>query len=82
MKNRFINKKFIETRNLFSHGKELLIPIPLAHLLPDNEEPLSRYGIDFEEFINPDIETIAYIHLAKTLRFLKAHSDYISKGGD
>jgi len=72
------SSRFIKTRNLFAHGKELLIPIPLSHLLPDNKEALSSYGIEWDEFFNPSIETIAYVHLIKTLRFMRAYSDYLS----
>lgn len=69
--------RFIKTRNLFAHGKELLIPIPLSHLLPDNREALSSYGIEMDELFNPRIETIAYVHLIRTLRFMRAYSDYL-----
>jgi len=71
--------RFIKTRNLFAHGKELLIPIPLSHLLPDNEEALSSYGIEWDEFFNPSIDTIAYVHLIRTLRFMRAYSDFLKK---
>ena len=70
--------RFVKTRNLFAHGKELLISIPLSHLLPDNTEALSSYGIEWDEFVNPSIETIAYVHLNRTLRFMRAYSDYLS----
>ena len=71
------NLRFIETRNLFAHGKELLLPIQLSHLLPDVEDSLSSYGIDWDEFVNPSIETISFVHLNKTLRFMKAYSEYM-----
>jgi len=71
------NLRFIETRNLFAHGKELLLPIQLSHLLPDVEDSLSSYGIDWDEFVNPSIETISFVHLNKTLRFMKAYSEFL-----
>ena len=42
------NLRFIETRNLFAHGKEILLPIRLSHLLPDSEDSLSSYGIEWD----------------------------------
>jgi len=74
--------KFVETRNLFSHGKELLLPIRLSHLLPHNGESLSKYSIDFTEWTNPSIETVAFIHLTKTLEFIKAYSVHLKKSKD
>lgn len=74
--------RFIKTRNIFAHGKELLIPIPLSHLLPDNREALSSYGIEWNEFINPSIETIAYIHLNRTLQFMRVYSDFLKNSED
>ena len=74
--------KFVETRNIFSHGKELLLPINLPHLLPDIGESLSKYFIDSTEGINPDIETVAYVHLTKTLEFIKAYSVHLKKSKD
>ena len=36
------NLRFIKTRNLFAHSKELLVPIPLSSLLPDKKEARAR----------------------------------------
>jgi hypothetical protein len=74
--------KFVETRNLFSHGKELLLSIHLSHLLPHNGEALSKYSIDFTEWTNPNIETVAFVHLTKTLDFIKAYSVHLKKSKD
>lgn len=77
IKNEILRLRFIRTRNLFAHGKDLLIPIPLSHLLPEEEEALSNYGIERDEHFNPSIETISFVHLNRTLRFMKAYSEYI-----
>ena len=71
--------RYIKTRNLFAHGKELLFPIPLSHLLPDNVESLSSYGIEFDEHFNPSISTVAFVHLNRTLRFMRAYSDFLNR---
>jgi hypothetical protein len=44
----------------------------LTSLLPFKEEELIAYGISFNE---PILETVAYVHLFKTLRFMKAFTD-------
>lgn len=49
----------------------------LTHLLPPDVYALSDYGIDSEEWNNPTFETVAYVHLSKTLRFAKAFADFI-----
>lgn len=77
IENEISKLRFIKTRNLFAHGKDLLIPIPLSHLLPEDEEALSNYGIERDEHLNPSIETISFVHLNRTLRFMKAYSEYI-----
>ncbi len=69
--------RYVKTRNLFAHGEELLLPITLAHLLPANIQASSEYGIDFKELLNPTVETVAYVHLSKTLRFIKAFTDFL-----
>jgi len=67
---------YVETRNLFAHGKELLLPMPLTQLLPADAYAQSEYGISSEEWWSPTVTTIAYVHLSKTLRFMKAFTDY------
>ena len=74
----FRKARYVETRNLFAHGKELLLPIPVTQLLPPNNYALSEYGIDSDEWFNPTLETIACVHLSKTLRFIKAFSDFLN----
>jgi hypothetical protein len=64
--------RYVETRNLFAHGKGLLLPMPLTQLLPADAYARSEYGIGSEEWWNPTFQTIAYVHLSKTLRFVKA----------
>jgi hypothetical protein len=44
----------------------------LTSLLPFKKEELIAYGIDDYE---PILETVAYVHLFKTLRFMKAFTD-------
>lgn len=46
----------------------------LSHLLPFNSQELIAYGIKGKE---PVFETIAYVHLSKTLRFMKAFADLL-----
>jgi hypothetical protein len=75
----FREAKYVETRNLFAHGKELLLPMPLTQLLPANTHASSEYDIDFDEWWNPTLETITYVHLSKTLRFIKAFTDFLIK---
>ena len=36
----------------------------------------------FTEGINPDIEIVAYVHLTKTLEFIKAYSVHLKKSKD
>ena len=66
------NAKYVQTRNIFAHGKRTMFPIGLTDLLPANTFALSEYGIDQSEWNNPSMSTIAYVHLSKTLSFLKA----------
>ena len=66
--------KYVQTRNLFAHGKLAMFPASFRHLLPANTFALSEYGIDQSEWDNPPLTTIAYVHLSKTLGFLKAVS--------
>lgn len=35
--NIFFKAHYVKTRNLFAHGKELLIPMPLTHLLQQTD---------------------------------------------
>ena len=68
--------RYIETRNLFAHGKELLLPVhtfhSLSHLLPAQPYASLEYGINSRERNKPTVETVAYVHLSKTLHFIKA----------
>jgi len=71
--------RYVETRNLFAHGKELLIPMPLTHLLPADSYASSEYGIESKEWWNPTFTTIAYVHLSKTLHFMQAFTDMLNQ---
>ena len=64
---------YVNTRNKFSHGKELLLGLNLFECLPDSNESQTIYGIT-EEFFNPHIETISFIQLHKTLNFFIDYS--------
>ena len=75
--NIFSKARYVETRNLFAHGKELLVAMPLGHLLPADTYAQSEYDIDSEEWWNPTFETVAYVHLSKTLGFMKAFTDLL-----
>ena len=77
LRDAFYKAKYVETRNLFAHGKELLLPMPLTQLLPANSYASSEYGIHSKEWWNPTFTTIAYVHLSKTLRFMKAFADLL-----
>jgi len=46
----------------------------LTSLLPFKNEELIAYGIDIYE---PILETVAFVHLFKTLRFMKAFTDLV-----
>ena len=75
--NIFSKARYVETRNLFAHGKELLVAMPLGHLLPADTYALSEYGINSEEWWKPTFETIAYVHLSKTLCFMKSFTGFM-----
>jgi len=71
--------RYVETRNMFAHGKELLLPMPLTQLLPANSYASSEYGINSREWWNPTFTTIAYVHLSKTLHFMKDFTDLLTQ---
>lgn len=76
IRNIFFKAHYVEARNMFAHGKDLLVPHPtLAFLLPADTFALSEYGINSKEWSKPTFETISYVHLSKTLRFMKAFAD-------
>jgi hypothetical protein len=65
------------TRNKFAHG-DLVHNISLCTLISGHEKDWLDYGIDnFEEWANTSLETVAYVHLLKTLRFIKAFTDFL-----
>ena len=69
--------RYVETRNMFAHGKELLLSIPLTQLLPAKSYASLEYGINSREWWNPNFTTIAYVHLSKTLHFMKDFIDLL-----
>jgi hypothetical protein len=69
--------RYILTRNKFAHG-DLVHNITLGTLISGHEKDWLDYGIDnSEEWVNASLETVAYIQLLKTLRFIKAFTDFL-----
>lgn len=70
--------RYIMTRNKFAHG-DLLHHIYLpATLVSGHEKDWLDYGIsDLNEWLEASLETVAYVHLLKTLRFIKAFTDFL-----
>lgn len=69
--------RYILTRNKFAHG-DLVHNITLCTLVSGHEKDWLDYGIDnSEEWMNASLETVAYIQLLKTLRFIKAFTDFL-----
>jgi len=67
--------RYVMTRNKFSHG-DLFYSIYLpATLLSGHEKDWLDYGID--NWLKADLETVAYVHLLKTLRFIKGLTDFL-----
>lgn len=59
-------------RHKFDRGDLYYPSTYLSILLPINEKELIAYGVDGNE---PTLETVAYVHLFKTLRFMKTFAD-------
>ena len=70
--------KYIKTRNKFAHGDLFYQIINLESLLPLNERELLGYGID-AEWKKDNLKPVAYVHLSKTLRFMKAFTDLLNQ---
>lgn len=69
--------RFIKTRNKFAHG-DLVHHISLCTLISGHETDWLDYGIDsFEEWANASLETVAYVQLLKTLRFMKTLTNFL-----
>jgi hypothetical protein len=64
--------------NKFDQGDFFYPKTYLISLLPCKNGELIAYGIDFDD---PILETVAYVHLFKTLRFIKAFSDLVIHRG-
>ena len=71
--------RYVKTRNRFSHGDLFYVVVGLSTLLPSTEREWSDYGIDYDEWLAPSLETVAYVHLVKTLRFMKALTDLLTQ---
>lgn len=69
--------RYVLTRNKFTHGDLFYLRVSLSNLIPFNKEELIDYGIEDKEWWNPSFETVAYVHLSKTLRFMKAFTDLL-----
>ena len=67
--------RYVFTRNKFAHA-DLVHNISLCTLISGYEQDWLDYGIDnFDEWLNASLETVAYVQLLKTLRFMKAFTD-------
>lgn len=71
--------KYILTRNKFAHGDVFYQIIAPCALISGYELDWLDYGIDYNGWFNADLETVAYVHLFKTLRFMKAFTDLMRK---
>lgn len=75
---------YIQTRNKFAHANVNHILDNPSILLPNTESEWDKFGIDKEEYLNAYIhgrglENLAYVHLIKTLEFLKQFENYIKE---
>ena len=70
--------KYIKTRNKFAHGDLFYTIINLQSLLPFNEHELLDYGIN-AEWKKVNLRPVAYVHLSKTLRFMKAFTELLNQ---
>jgi len=72
--------RFIKTRNKFAHG-DLFYHTSLATLISGHYEDWLDYGINGEEWANARLETVAFVQLLKTLRFMKTLTDLLIEKG-
>jgi hypothetical protein len=71
--------KYVLTRNKFAHA-DLFYPIThLSNLIPFNKQEWLDYGERDTEWWTSTPETVAYVHLFKTLRFIKAFTDLLTQ---
>jgi len=70
--------RYIVIRNKFAHGDlfhHIFLP---ATLISGLEKDWLDYGIDnYNEWLEASLETVAYVHLLKTMRFIKAFTDFL-----
>lgn len=79
-KKQISNIRYVKTRNKFAHGDLFYQVINLQPLLPSNKKELQEYNIkDWQLSGNLGLRTVAYVHLSKTLRFMNAFTDWMSK---
>lgn len=72
--------KYILTRNKFAHGDVFYQIVAPCGLISGYEQDWEDYGIDdYNEWLEATLETVAYVHLLKTLRFMKAFTDLMVK---
>jgi len=72
--------KYILTRNKFAHGDVFYQIVAPCGLISGYEQDWEDYGIDdYNEWSEATLETVAYVHLFKTLRFMKAFTDLMRK---
>lgn len=77
-KKRISEIKYVKTRNVFAHGDLFYQVINLQTLLPYGKKELQEYGIEEWKLSGTlGLRTVAYVHLSKTLRFMKAFTDWI-----
>lgn len=70
--------RYIKRRNKFHHGEGFHPIANPSDFLPSNQNEIKRYNLDNIEGIDITqilFEKMAYIHLSKTLEFLKKFSD-------
>lgn len=69
--------RYVMIRNKYAHG-DLFYQVPLpCSLISGHEQDWGEYGIDYNEWVEATFETVAYVHLFKTLRFMKAFANLL-----
>jgi len=75
--------RYIMVRNKFAHGDlfhHIFLP---ATLISGHEKDWLDYGIDdYSEWLEASLEIVAYVQLLKTMRFIKAFTDFLLENED